>query len=129
MSSPTRRILIVDDNEGAVKLLSRLLNRLGGHEVAQALNGAAALAQFKQFQPEVVLLDIGLPGMNGHEVAQRIRAMPGGGQALLVALTGYGEEEDRQKSFAAGFDEHLVKPASADTLTALFSHSKLLSRP
>ena len=125
MSSPARRVLVVDDNEGAVKLLSRLLTRLGGHEVAQALNGAAAVTIFEQFKPEIVLLDIGLPGMNGYEIARRMRTMSGGDRPLLVAITGYGEEEDRQKSFAAGFDKHLVKPASIEMLAALFEHPKL----
>ena len=80
------------------------------------------------FRPEVVLLDIGLPGMNGYEVARRLRAEPNGEDLLIVALTGYGQEEDRRRSKEAGFDEHLLKPPSLDVLQTLFGHPKLARR-
>ena len=125
MSLINRKILVVDDNEGLTKLLSKLLVRLGGHQVVQALDGPSALRSFEQFQPEIVLLDIGLPGMDGHEVATRIRASQNGHETLLVALTGFGEAQDRQKSMDSGFDTHLVKPASIAELEELFAHPKL----
>ena len=129
MSTITRRILIVDDNEGLTRLLAKLLARIGGHVVEQAFDGPSALAAYERFRPEVVLLDIGLPGMNGHEVAQKLRATCEGQQTLLVALTGFGEEQDRELSLASGFDLHLVKPASIAELESLFSHPKLSSPP
>src|SRR5687768_13753210 len=112
MSTVNRRVLVVDDNEGLTKLLAKLLARLGGHQVHQAPDGPSALLAFEQFRPEIVLLDIGLPGMDGYEVATRMRAATGGSDVLIVALTGYGEEQDRRNALAVGFDAHLVKPAS-----------------
>jgi len=125
MSTVNRRVLVVDDNEGLTKLLAKILARLGGHQVQQAFDGPSALLAFEQFQPEVVLLDIGLPGMDGYEVVTRMRAAPRGPEAVIAALTGYGEEQDRRNSLAAGFDAHLVKPASIGELEALFVHPKL----
>jgi PAS domain S-box-containing protein len=112
-----RRVLVVDDNEDSADSLALLLE-LKGHEVRVALDGPAALATAHAFQPEVVLLDIGLPGMDGYEVARRLRAERAGeGGLLLVALTGYGQDEDRRRSREAGFDHHLVKPVDFDELT------------
>jgi len=82
-----------------------------GHDVRSAGDGPAALAETESFVPEIVFLDIGLPGLDGYEVARQLRATPRTAGALLVALTGYGQAEDREKAFAAGFDHHLLKPA------------------
>ena len=114
------RILIVDDNESAAHLLSRLLERLGQH--VHAVNSAgAALDILNSLQPQIIISDIGMPGLSGYELAQRIRSHPGIAQPLLIALTGYGHEADRQAALAAGFDLHLTKPASLQTLRELLS--------
>jgi signal transduction histidine kinase/DNA-binding response OmpR family regulator len=113
-----RRILIVDDNIDAAELLAALLETLG-HAVALAHDGAAALAIAPGFAPDVALLDIGLPLMDGYELAQRLRQLEGCRQTLLVAVTGYGQADDRQRSRDAGFAHHLVKPVELATLTAL----------
>ncbi len=118
--SSTRRILVVDDNEDVAESLAMVL-RLGGHEVEVAHDGPAALQAAHAYQPEVVLLDIGLPGMTGYEVAQRLRQQPPAGLALLVALTGYGQEEDRRRSWEAGFDLHLTKPVDPADLKQLLA--------
>jgi CheY-like chemotaxis protein len=112
-----RRILVVDDNvDVAVSL--KLLLQGSGHEVAVAHDGAAALAQAETFGPELVLLDIGLPGMDGYEVARRLRDNPRTCDAALIALTGYGQPRDRELTAEAGFDHHLVKPVDVGTLEA-----------
>jgi CheY-like chemotaxis protein len=103
-----RRILIVDDNADAAESLALLL-RMGGHEVRTAHDGPAALADARAFPPEVVFLDIGLPGMSGYDVARALRSAEGK-QAMIIALTGYGQAEDRRRCEEAGFDMHLVKP-------------------
>jgi PAS domain S-box-containing protein len=108
VSAPSR-ILVVDDNQDAADSLAMML-ALDGHEVRQTYAGAHALACLREFRPDVVLLDIGLPGMDGFEVARRIRAQPDGARVRLIALTGYGQESDKSRTRAAGFDEHLVKP-------------------
>jgi CheY-like chemotaxis protein len=117
---PRRRVLIVDDNQDGAESLALLL-RLAGHEVQVCHDGPTALVLAETFQPKVVLLDIGLPGMDGYEVARRLRARPGVGPQLLVALTGYGQDDDLRRSREAGFDHHLVKPADPDKLAALFA--------
>jgi len=109
------RILVVDDNMDAAQTLGLLLQCLG-HEVRLAHNGAEALAAALEYRPEAVLLDIGLPGMDGYEVARRWRAQAGGEHTLLVALTGYGQEQDRLQSQQAGFNHHLVKPVEVAEL-------------
>lgn len=103
------RILIVDDNEDSARTLATLQKRRG-HEVRTAFNGGDAVAIATEFQPEVVLLDIGLPGMDGFEVARRLRSMPSLPGVFLIAMSGYGREQDRQEALRAGFDEYLVKP-------------------
>jgi signal transduction histidine kinase/DNA-binding response OmpR family regulator len=113
-----RRILIVDDQPDGVKSLARLL-RLSGHEVRTALDGPAALGELSRYRPEVVLLDIGLPGMDGYELAQSIRKQWGTESMVLIALTGYGRDEDRRRSREAGFDHHLVKPVDPETLLSM----------
>jgi PAS domain S-box-containing protein len=120
-----RRVLVVDDNVGAARLLSLLIDRLGRHQVEIAHDGPAALRRLEEFEPDVVLLDIGLPGMDGYEVGRAIRANPEFQHVLLAAVTGYGQVEDQRRSREAGFDEHLVKPMSVDTLLALLAHPKL----
>jgi CheY-like chemotaxis protein len=119
---PPRRILVVDDNTDAAESLALLL-RLVGHEVRTAYDGPTALDVARAQPPDVVLLDIGLPGTNGLEVARRMRQNLGLTDALLVALTGYGQDEDRRRSHEAGFNAHLVKPVDLDAL------QKLLARP
>jgi signal transduction histidine kinase len=113
-----RRILVADDNCDALESLATLLE-LGGHEVFSAANGALALESAERHLPEVALLDIGMPKLDGYEVARRIRAQPWGRRITLVALTGWGQESDRRRSGEAGFDSHLVKPLDLDKLTAL----------
>jgi CheY-like chemotaxis protein len=107
--SPPRRVLIVDDNEDAANSLAMIL-KLGGHETASVYTAADALVRAAAFKPDVVLLDIGLPGMDGYEVAQQMRELPGLRDIRLVAVTGYGRSEDRIRAREAGFDDHLVKP-------------------
>lgn len=112
-----RDVLIVEDNDDARESLSMLLE-LNGHRVRTAADGRAGLAAFASAAPEVALIDVGLPGIDGYEVARRIRAVPGP-RILLLALTGYGLPEDRDRALAAGFDAHLVKPVDPDALEAL----------
>ena len=113
-----RRILVVDDNADAAESLGMILRTLGA-DVHVARSGPAGLEACGKYEPEVVLLDIGMPGMDGYEVARRIRARDRQRQPALVALTGWGQEEHRQKSREAGFDHHLVKPAEIAALQAL----------
>jgi CheY-like chemotaxis protein/two-component sensor histidine kinase len=113
-----RRILVADDNSDALESLATLLE-LGGHEVFSASNGALALESAERHLPDVALLDIGMPKLDGYEVARRIRAQPWGRRITLVALTGWGQESDRRRSGEAGFDSHLVKPLDLDKLTEL----------
>jgi signal transduction histidine kinase/DNA-binding response OmpR family regulator len=121
-----RRVLVVDDNVDGADSLAILL-RAARHEVAVSHDGAAALREAEAFRPEVVLLDIGLPGMSGYEVARRLRQLPGLEGVLLVALTGYGQDEDRQRSRDAGIDHHLVKPADPQALQQLLGDPTLLA--
>ncbi|HEY6823886.1 MAG TPA: ATP-binding protein, partial [Steroidobacteraceae bacterium] len=115
-----RRILLADDNPDALESLATVL-RLRGHEVYSARNGAAALETAARHVPEVALLDIGMPLVDGYEVARRIRAQEWGKGITLVALTGWGQESDRRRSQEAGFDAHLVKPLDLDKLTAVLA--------
>jgi CheY-like chemotaxis protein len=112
------RILIVDDNKDAADTLADLL-RLDGYEVRCANEAEAAMAALDSYRPQLALLDIGLPGQDGYALARRMRGDPRVAQAKLVALTGYGREVDRARALQADFDEHLVKPVSADKLLAL----------
>ena len=113
-----RRLLVVDDNVDAADALALLLGSMG-HEVVVAHDGPTALDAIARDCPEICLLDIGLPGMDGYELARRIRALPQGARPLLVALTGYGQESDRRMAAAAGFDRYVVKPLDADELLTL----------
>lgn len=103
------RVLVVDDNMDSAESLAMLL-KVSGHDVRTAHDGEAALEAALDWRPEVVLLDIGLPGLDGFEVAKRMRRHPALLDVVLVALTGYGQDADRQRSQDAGFDRHLVKP-------------------
>lgn len=112
------RILVVDDTVDAAKVSAMLL-RSWGHEVRIAHNGPDALHRAVVFQPHVILLDIGLPGMDGYEVARHVRQDERISHVRLIAMTGYGQEEDRQRSTEAGFNEHLVKPVESDALKSV----------
>jgi CheY-like chemotaxis protein len=121
-------VLVVDDNADSAESLALLLT-MKGHEVRTAHDGPAALAAAEAYRPEAVLLDIGLPGMDGHEVARRLRRLAGLDSIFLVALTGYGQEEDRRRAEQAGFDAHLVKPADPLALHQLLADAELCTRP
>ena len=126
VSDPTattgRRILVVDDNRDSADSLVLLL-KITGNETHTAYDGLAAIEAAATFHPDVILLDIGLPKLNGYEVARRIREQPWGKDMVLVAVTGWGQEEDREKSTAAGFNGHLVKPVDLDALAKLMRQS------
>jgi CheY-like chemotaxis protein len=114
------RLLVVDDNKDAASSLALLLN-LEGHRVSLAHDGPSALETARAERPEVVILDIALPGMDGYEVARRLRADEGTRDALLVAMTGYGQEDDHRRSRQAGFNHHLVKPVDFAELQKVFA--------
>ena len=116
---PPRRVLVVDDNQDAADSVGMLLTLLGP-DVHVVYNGPAALEAIASFKPAVVLMDIGMPGMDGHEVARRIRLQPETEDVILIALTGWSQEEDRQRSQIAGFDYHLIKPTNVSALETLF---------
>jgi PAS domain S-box-containing protein len=115
-----RRILVVDDNTDSALSLAMLLE-VAGHETVTAHDGPSALDAAERHRPDIVLLDIGLPGLNGHEVCRRLRAKPWGRNVLVIALTGWGQDEDRRMSQDAGFDGHLVKPVDYERLAALLT--------
>ena len=114
-----RRILVVDDNVDAADSLAMWLT-FNGHDVHTVYGATEALEAAARLQPEVMFLDIGLPAMDGYEVARQLRARTGQVPLRLIALTGYGQKEDRERSMAAGFDEHLVKPVTPETLETIF---------
>ena len=118
LALPPVRVLVVDDNVDAAESTGLLLQVLGAN-VSVVHDGPAALARMTEFAPAIVLLDLGLPGMDGHQVAMQIRANPEWKDVKLVALTGWGQDEDRRATEAAGFDHHLVKPASVESLRTL----------
>jgi PAS domain S-box-containing protein len=121
-ATPARRILVVDDNRDAADSLGLLL-RMMGNEVHTAHDGLEAVGAASAFRPDVILLDIGLPKLNGYEVARRIREQEGGSDVLLIALTGWGHDEDRRRSREAGFDRHLTKPVEFRTLQKLLGET------
>jgi len=118
MAGIARRVLVTDDNEDAAESLARML-RMMGHEVRTACDGERCIAACEEFRPDVVLLDIGMPNMNGYDAARIIRSRPWGSEVLIVALTGWGQEEDRRRAREAGIDHHLVKPADFTRITRL----------
>ncbi len=121
--SEPRRILVVDDNRDAADSIADLL-RLERHTVQTAYSGAAALSVARVYKPDVVFLDIGLPGMDGYEIARRLREFPETARSRLIALTGYGQASDREQSKAAGFDAHVVKPVDPTALPPLVAGHK-----
>ena len=122
--SPRHRLLVVDDNKDAAESMSMLLE-VWGHDVAFAYDGPSALETAQQWRPQAVLLDIGLPGMDGYEVAARLRELPQAKGAVLIAITGYGQEDDRVRSRRVGIDHHLIKPVAPDALRNLIDSLNL----
>jgi signal transduction histidine kinase/CheY-like chemotaxis protein len=123
-----RRVLIVDDNNDSADTLAILL-KLQGHEVVTAYNGPKELEMAREFRPNLILLDIGLPGMSGYEVAPSLRAIQGVANSMIIAMTGYGQESDRLRTRAAGFDYHLVKPVDALELARIMATERSAQRP
>jgi CheY-like chemotaxis protein len=126
--APVCRVLVVDDSpDGAVMLADSLESM--GHEVRVAYDGPTALDVAAVFHPDVAALDIGLPGMNGYDLAARLRELPGGSAIRLIAATGYGGNRDRDRSMAAGFVEHLVKPVNLDRLREIVTQAATAKAP
>jgi len=118
----TRDVILADDNSDALESLAMLLE-MEGHTVRKASDGLAAIELVRQRLPDVMLLDIGMPGMNGHEVAQRVREEYAEAEIILIALTGWGQPGDRVRTRAAGFDHHLTKPVEFDELAQLLNRT------
>jgi CheY-like chemotaxis protein len=118
-----RRILVVDDNADAAQMLAATLE-IAQHELRVALDGQEALRLAEAFRPQVVLLDIGLPGMDGYEVVGRLRHSPATREALIIAVSGYGSAADRRRARQAGFDHHLTKPIALGALEALIAEDE-----
>lgn len=114
------RILIVDDNRDAGETLSELL-KVSGYDCRYAVDGISALEEARRFAPDIAILDIGLPGMDGYTLAGRLRELPGGEQLSLIALSGYGEGADAVHALEAGFDRHVTKPAHLSALLAVIN--------
>ena len=121
-----RRILVVDDNRDSTESLTMWLE-LSGHQTHAAYDGLEAVEAAATFRPDVILLDIGLPKLNGYEACRRIRGLPWSKGMMLVALTGWGGDEDREKSRDAGFDTHMVKPVDFVALTKLLAATEISS--
>jgi len=115
-----QRVLVVDDNHDAAESLAMLLE-LDNCSVQVAFDGLSALDVLETFKPDIALLDIGMPGMDGYELARRIRATRLGGVLVLVALTGWGQADDKKRAAETGFDEHLTKPVDPELLTRVLS--------
>jgi CheY-like chemotaxis protein len=115
-----RRVLVVDDNVDAAASLAMMLKKMG-NDVRTAHDGQSGIEVAQEFRPDAVLLDIGMPVLNGFDAARRIREQPWGKSMVLVALTGWGQDEDRRKSEEAGFDLHLVKPVEPGALQRLLA--------
>ena len=127
-TTTAQRILVVEDNLDAAEAMLMLLKSLG-HAVTVVNDGAEAVEVARALQPETILLDIGLPGINGYELAARLRGMPETSAAHLIAVSGYGQQKDRERSRAAGFDVHLVKPVDPAQLVALLSGDGRVKAP
>jgi two-component system CheB/CheR fusion protein len=119
-ASAPLRVLVADDNRDSAESLGMLLE-LSGHEVFLAHDGVTALALAAEKRPQAVLLDIGMPGMDGYEVAASIRAEPWGSAIKLIAITGWGQEDNKRTAQAAGFDHHLTKPMDSAVLDAILA--------
>jgi CheY-like chemotaxis protein len=117
VQSPPHRILVVDDNADAAEAMALML-RMSGHEVEMAFDGVEALRVAEAFTPDVVLLDLGMPRLNGFDTARTMRAQPWGRDIRLIALTGWGQPKDRHETLEAGFNAHLVKPVGHEELVA-----------
>lgn len=113
-----RRIVIADDNDDSAQSFAMLLS-FSGHEVRIAHDGAEALSVVREFRPDFAFLDIGMPGLTGYEVAQAVRAESWGQGIKLIAVTGWGQAEDRNRAHSAGFDRHMVKPIDPDEIDRL----------
>jgi CheY-like chemotaxis protein len=122
-NAQSRRILVTDDNKDAARTLAQLLKH-SGHVVETAFDGAEAIKKAESWRPEVMLLDLGMPEMNGYDVCRSIRQRPWGRGMQIVALTGWGQERDRQNTHEAGFDAHLVKPVDVGLLGEVLAESK-----
>lgn len=118
------RVLVVEDNDDVARSLAMLLE-LWGHDAEIVDRAEAALKAVQTHRPAVVLMDIGLPGMDGYEVAKMLRRQEGCDKLMLVAMTGYGEDEDRRRAREAGFDHHLVKPLDPDVLQELLASVRI----
>jgi two-component system, OmpR family, response regulator len=127
MSETRQRVLLVDDNEDSTEPLSLLL-QAKGHATRVATDGAEAIVAADEFQPHCVVLDLGLPGMDGFEVARRLRQRPYGADLILVALTGWAGKDVRAKAAEAGFDYHLVKPVNWEELEHIVTAEGVQSR-
>jgi CheY-like chemotaxis protein len=125
---PKCRILVADDLRDSVDSLAMML-RLAGHDIQTAHDGLEAVQAAATFRPDAVLLDIGMPKMNGYEAARYIRQQSWGKSMILVALTGWGQEEDKRRAFEAGFDHHLTKPVDALALEQLLASLKASEPP
>jgi CheY-like chemotaxis protein/anti-sigma regulatory factor (Ser/Thr protein kinase) len=122
-ASARRRVLVIDDNVDAAESIAMIL-RLKGHQALCIFDGQSALRMVEQYKPEIVVIDIGLPGMTGYEVAKSLREHPVAKHLLLVAVTGYGQQEDRSMALGAGFDEHMTKPVDPDVLNEFLNKGK-----
>ena len=120
VATRARTVLLADDNRDAANMLAELL-RLDGHTVHTAYDGAQAVELALQLRPDVLVLDIGMPGLNGYEVARLVRAQGWKHRPLLIAATGWGQDRERQEALSSGFDLHLTKPFDSLTLTALIA--------
>lgn len=123
VSGPKRRILIVDDNRDGAASLAMLLTVMG-NDTRTARDGLQAVEQADAFRPEVIVLDIGLPKLNGYDACRHIREQAWAKDTLIVAATGWGQDEDRRRSKEAGFDHHLVKPVDAAELNRMLAERK-----
>jgi CheY-like chemotaxis protein len=119
-SKVSHRILVVDDNRDLTDTLGMML-RFSGNAIRTAHDGEAAVAAAEEFNPDIIILDLGLPKLNGYEACRRIRQQPGGKKRIVVAVTGWGREEDRRRTKEAGFDLHWVKPVNPAALTKLLA--------
>jgi CheY-like chemotaxis protein len=120
---PATRVMIVDDNRDAAEMLAEILAAAGFQTIA-LLNAQAVLDSIAEFEPDIMLIDIGLPVVDGYELAQRVRTRTAFQSVRLIAITGYGQESDRQRALAAGFSDHLVKPVDMKYLESILRKAK-----
>ncbi|MEZ6086923.1 MAG: response regulator [Pirellulaceae bacterium] len=125
-ASELKRILVVDDNVAAAKLLAIVIRKIG-HDVQVANDGRQAVQIGGEFKPDIVIMDIGMPIMDGYEAARAMRREPWGKEIELIALTGWGQDDDRQRTTQAGFNRHLVKPVEPDTIRSILAELSVRS--